>query len=84
MKYPCTVENLPDGRWKVTCSAANIGTLEVIANDLNKALEKLRKEILYIANDLNKALEKLRKEILYRIESSAGAAADKLVRLKIQ
>jgi len=47
MQFFCRLEHLPDGRWKATCEESAVGVLEVTEYELNKALEKMRKEIRY-------------------------------------
>lgn len=47
MKFACHVESQPDGRWRARASAAEIGEVEVTADDRSAVIEKLRGEIRY-------------------------------------
>ena len=47
MRFPCTINQLPDGRWQMRHSGADVGEVEAIAGSREDVLEKMRGELRY-------------------------------------
>ncbi len=47
MNFPCTVSQLPNGRWSIRYVGADVDKIEVTAGTKQEALEKMRGELRY-------------------------------------
>jgi hypothetical protein len=47
MQFSCTITQLGTGEWKVRHVGPLLGSVEVIAESRQQALEKMRREIVY-------------------------------------
>jgi len=47
MKFPCTIERRPDGRWLARHAGSSVGAVDVTANSRTEALDKLRNELQF-------------------------------------
>ena len=47
MKFPCTIERLPNGRWWAGHAGRALGRVAVVAASRDEALSKMRNELRY-------------------------------------
>jgi hypothetical protein len=47
MTFPCKIERLPNGKWRITYSGSDVGTVESIAASREQAIEKMHGELRY-------------------------------------
>ena len=47
MKFSCSLKQLDDGNWNVRHSGKDVGTVELVAESREAAIEKMRGELRY-------------------------------------